>query len=172
LEVITAIIMSGFPIFLITFGLFAWAYKTGAISPEIDAVDKFNADLADLEEMSSGKEKNKKNGNMVMDKWVEFGGGYYGIMALVTFFHVELYDVKDMVTDLANVTNQGSLISTLISFFISFAVESFSNFLVAFTWWNYWGSTLPIENGMIWLIVTYAAYLIGEWLARKMMIKS
>ncbi len=164
-EIINSILMSGIPILLITFGLFAWAYKTGLISQENDPFEQLNNKL---EELSASEPESKKSSNFVMDKWIEFGGGYYGVMALVTFFHAEFYDGMEIIAELSQIDNQGSLLNGFINFAIEFFVESFTNIFLAFSWWNYWDGILPIEKGIVWLIVTYAAYLTGEWLAKRM----
>ncbi len=164
-EIINSVLMSGIPILLVTFGLFAWVYKTVAISSENDPIEQLNNKL---EELSASEPKSHKPSNFVMDKWIEFGGGYYGVMALVTFFHAEFYDGMEIIAELSQIDSQGSLLNGFINFALEFFVESFSNIIVAFTWWNYWDDILPIEKGFIWLIVTYVAYLTGEWLAKRM----
>ncbi|MGJ8664692.1 MAG: hypothetical protein ACSHWU_13635, partial [Marinicella sp.] len=70
--------------------------------------------------------------NVVMSKWVTFGGGFYGVMAVLTYIVVEFREVVDFLT------SEQSLMATLsameISDVVGFFVNSLMNFITAITW--------------------------------------
>lgn len=162
-EVIYATLMAGIPIGLITFGMFLWAYKTGSLSPEDNEIEQTSKEIA------SGKLESDKPKNLVLDKWVEFGGGYYGLMALLTFLHVEVIDIWGLVLELPAMNGLNDVISLGINFLIQVIIESITNFITAIMWWSYWLNLLPIDIGYVWLIVSYVGYLSGDWGAKRVM---
>lgn len=89
--------------------------------------------------------------------------GFYGLMALVTFFVIEVREVFGFILriegwhTLTDLLNLDSLIDILI--------DSIMNMVDAFVWFNYWPDTIAIGNGWIWLGMAYAGYHVGRWTA-------
>ena len=103
--------------------------------------------------------------NMVMSKWVAFGGGFYGVMAVLTYVVVEFREVMDLMSSeaslMATITELG--ISDLINFFIN----SLMNFITAITWPVYWLNRVEGYSVWVWLFLAYAGYLTGQFLAKN-----
>ena len=123
-----------------------------------------------IDELSKRRKQAKKDKsdfkiNPVHNKWLFFGGGYYGIMALATYLHVELLEIYDFFRDFSTLANFVDQIS--IGAIISFIIDSFLNLIPAFTWFLYWPKVIIMQNGWYWLAASYAGYYIGEFLARR-----
>ncbi len=101
--------------------------------------------------------------DLLNSKWVSFGGGFYGLAALVTFFVIEALEVISFVSAATGIDYfiDAISISTLIAIF----VESFTNMIDAIIWFTYWPDKTGIGNAWIWLIMAYAGYQLGEFLA-------
>ena len=81
------------PVGGLSFGMVWWALKKGvlsetggvrALSKEIDAMGKRHKD----------KEQDSPKVNPVHGKWLKFGGGFYGTVALYTYGLIEYADIR------------------------------------------------------------------------------
>ncbi len=164
-EIIRALFIGGIPIALIAFALVLWAGRKGYVvkkkSENLDAKIENTSSEVLTEETS----KDKTNKHLVFDKWMTFGGGYYGIMAFITYIHVE---VMDLYRAFAKFESFQQMIDALsFGFLIELILEAIFNFITAFTWFLYWDDVIKIHNGWVWLLITYIAYSLGEWLAEQ-----
>ena len=164
-EILTAIVLAGLPVMGISFAIYAWAYYSGTLKRYDNLMEEVGQEIKD----TFKEPEEPKKENYVLDKWVEFGGGYYGLMALITFVYLELLDILDLASDLTGIPNVGSFIQVMIEFLIQLIIESFTNLINALMWWSKWGDTLPIGEGagLYWLGISYLGYLAGEWLAKR-----
>jgi hypothetical protein len=159
LEIIKAIFIAGLPVGLVGFGLVLWSIKNKYIG--ID--DDLNT-LKQRKIDSDDKESEFKL-NPIHQKWLFFGGGYYGTLAFITYVHLEALEVIeffDQYTSFSNLVEQitfGALIRLL--------VESFLNLIPAFVWFTYWPDVFTINNGWYWLIASYIGFEAGRYLAKK-----
>ena len=159
--IIDAILLAGVPLSIISFILFAWGYKTNKIPPEKTANDDYEYDP---DELTEDRTEQPKTGNFIFDNWFQFGGGYYGIMSLITFLHLELNELLELSTKLFDATNVESFIQLLMQSVMQLFLESMLNFVNAFLWWNHWANNLPVPagQGFTWLICSYIGYVIGQ----------
>lgn len=166
-DIVDAVLLAGIPLLIISFMLFAWGYKTNKIAPEEETPDQVESDPDDLTKKIT---EEPKTGNFIFDKWFQFGGGYYGVMCMITFLHLELGELIELGTQLYNATGLGSLIQLLIQSAIQLFLESILNLINAFLWWNHWANILPIPagRGFTWLICSYVGYSVGQFLAVKL----
>ena len=91
-------------------------------------------------------------------KFLKFGGGFYGIMAFITYLHIEAYQVYDFVRKFDGWQN--FIDSIGFSMFINFFIEAIMNLVTAFVWFFYWFKYLPIGSFWLWLIVVIFAHTI------------
>jgi len=182
-DLFDAILMAGLPVAAITFALFAWAYRTGKVIPRDEWLDSTDQDLDNMgEELSdeifgslgsssapgaSDLTGTKSSNGYIMDKWVEFGGGYYGLMTTLTFFHLELQELLGLGEIFEKLGDVEAFIHALLQFGLQLFLDAIMNMVNAFMWWNHWATELPIPDGsgFLWLGVSYGGYLAGEWLA-------
>lgn len=108
--------------------------------------------------------KNHKGSGLLTAKWVEFGGGFYGLVAVLTYIIVEAQEVIELFSSeggiMEAISNIG--IGTLINFFI----ESLMNFITAITWPVYWMGEGQAEFWQ-WFLAAYAGYFVGQSMAKN-----
>lgn len=166
IELITAVLYAGIPIAVLAFGLIYWAQQKGypivkeSDDDPDDLTDDLNDELtAELDDISNS-DKKKKQKHIVFDKWTTFGGGYYGIMALITYIHVEALELWQAFSAFESIEHFISQLS--VGFFIGLIIEAIKNLVTAFIWFTYWDEFLPINSPWLWLAVSYAGYYAGE----------
>jgi hypothetical protein len=98
-------------------------------------------------------------------KWLAFGGGFYGVVGLLTYGVVELRELRDFFLGFE------SLPALFAQFGFDMLVQIFidaaRNFVVAIAWPVYWLSDIRSEHVWIWFVVAYVAYWAGARLALK-----
>ena len=105
--------------------------------------------------LSQELDPRKRKFDFLHSKWMEFGGGFYGVVAFYTYVLIEVGEVKDFLVGLGNLFNQG-----LVSLIINFFVQSIMNFITAITWPVYWLSRIHTEQ-WLWVIGAYGGYWLG-----------
>ena len=103
--------------------------------------------------------------NPFLKKWMDFGGGYYGIVAFVKLVLIELAQLKGFIGDWDGSKSLGDFFSigTLISFF----VEQIQNFVAAIIWPTDYLREFSIGECAIFVLITYAFYEGSKTLARN-----
>ncbi len=103
--------------------------------------------------------------NVLMSKWVAFGGGFYGVMAVLTYAVVEFREVVDFLS------SESSIMATLASLgvgdLINFFINSIMNFVTAITWPVYWMSHVQGYSVWVWFVVVYFGYICGQFIAKN-----
>ena len=159
IEILKAIVIAGLPVGLFGFGLVLWSIKKNYLSSEDDL-----SVLKEKKKQSDDKESNFKL-NPIHQKWLFFGGGYYGTMAFITYIHIEVIEVAEF---LANYTSFANLVDQItFGAVISLVIESFLNIIPAFVWFSYWPDVFDIANGWYWLIASYLGFELGSYLAKR-----
>lgn len=103
--------------------------------------------------------------NMLMSKWVEFGGGFYGVMAVLTYAVVESQEIY------AFFTSEQSFLATLYA--VGFGdvfdlfLNSILNFITAIVWPVYWINKTEVFPVWVWFVVVYAGYMAGQFIAKS-----
>ena len=105
------------------------------------------------------KPAEKKKYDLLHGKWMNFGGGFYGVVAVFTYALIELAEVKDFILNIADLFNHG-----MISLVVNFFIESIKNFVAAIGWPAYWLRRIQGEQ-WFWLVSAYAGYWLGSWAA-------
>ena len=164
MEILKVIFIAGIGTATITYFMVFLAIKRGYLDIE-----------EDVEELRKRRKQAKKDKatftiNPVHNKWLYFGGGYYGLMALTTYVHAEFFEVYDFFSNFTSFSDFIEKIS--ISAIIHLVIESFLNLIHAFLWFFYWPKVFVMQNGWIWLCGSYAGYYIGKYLAHKFDIES
>ena len=107
---------------------------------------------------------------LLIRKWLDFGGGYYGIIALTTLIFIEIRQVQGF---LANWQGSKQLIDSFgINFIISFFVEQIQNFVAAIIWPKYYLSRFSLFKCAVFIASTYLLYDWTKKLAKKTAVKS
>jgi len=101
--------------------------------------------------------------NPIHQKWLSFGGGFYGVVALLTYIVIELDEIRDFFVQFHGLLDFLDEIS--FQLLIGFVINSIMNFLWAITWPVYWLQTVPSNYIPVWLLAAYAGYWLGSRLA-------
>lgn len=153
-----AILTLGLPVAAITFGLVGWAIRAGVLDSH-ENMDSLRKSIRGLRKRESGK---RRKINPVHDKWLKFGGGFYGVVALYTYFLIEWDDFWTFVKGL------GHLVLRLdIGVLVNFLVNSITNFVGAIAWPAYWAQRASSQVFWVWILLAYGAYWLGMTLALR-----
>lgn len=154
-DLVAALFTAGLPLFVLSFGLISWALHRGRLHGE--TVRELQDGIKVLRKTQKDK-KTREKIDPALDKWLRFGGGFYGLVALYTWLLVEwdeligfLWGLGDMVLNL----DPGALIGLLIKLFI----ESIMNFVVAIGWPAYWLKSM--NEPWLLLAAAYGGYWSG-----------
>ena len=99
-----------------------------------------------------------------LSKWMEFGGGFYGVVAVLTYLVVEGREVYDFLTSEATV--MATIAQLGIGDLVQFFINSLMNFITAITWPVYWMGKTSYFSTWVWFLVVYAGYVAGQFLAK------
>ncbi|MBL4659611.1 MAG: hypothetical protein JKY19_04590 [Alcanivoracaceae bacterium] len=155
LDIIKAILIAGVPIAVISYYLVIFTSRKVTLKSK-------NASQLKKELKNINLDENKQAHvvhNILHKKYLKFGGGFYGILAFITYIHVELYQVIDFINNFSSVQNfiQSIGFWMLINFFI----EAIMNFITALMWPIYWYKFLPIGSFWVWVIVAILAHTVA-----------
>lgn len=157
-ELFSAAFKAGLPVGLCSYGLVWWALKKKYVL----AVDSVKSLERAVKKRSKDKTL-KKEGDAFHRKWLAFGGGFYGVVALLTYAIVELGEIRDFIMQLGGVVEL--LKSLSLNLVINLVIDAFMNFIVAIAWPAYWLGEVRGPQIWIWLIVAYGGYWLGVHLA-------
>ena len=160
-EILRAIIVGGIPVAVFTFLIVQWSIASGRM-------DRLSgAENLPEQHRASAKKKNRNKhdtsdsrpGDLLYSKIMSFGGGYYGTMAVLTYALIECVEIWQFLTGLLD---PATWINRLgVGLIVEFLVNSITNLVAAFIWFTTLPQYIRIDNGWIWLAVTYGAYLLA-----------
>jgi len=179
LELLRALLLAGLPVGAASFFLFTWALRRRApggvrslkvLQSELKAESKERAklkksqkrDVASL--LAEGAQFSRDAQlDLIHTKWLRFGGGFYGVVALITYAVVELGDLWAFAMRFESfwmlIANFG--LNTLIGLL----VNALQNFIVAIAWPAWWLSNISSQYVWFWFVAAYAGYWAGARLA-------
>ncbi|WP_156896288.1 hypothetical protein [Aestuariibacter salexigens] len=145
-------------VFAIGYGLHIVAFRRGLG----DASHTINA--KQLKKQAKKNKQKFKTGHSLLDNWLRFGGGYYGIIALIQLFFIELAQVRDFI---ANWPGLISFIDSLgIRTIIRFFIEQAMNVVSAFIWPTDYLQRYDVIQLAMLIGVTYFVYELARKAAR------
>ncbi len=159
LEFLEASLMMGIPMVVLSWTIFAWLYVGGSLDRNAGR-KSVGVEVKKLKK-SFNKKKEGGTANYMAEKWLWFGGGFYGLAALWTFAVIELLDIVRLILSPSTILD--AFDNGLVSAVIQLAANQLSNLITAFVWFGYWGD----DGILVWLAVAYAGYWIGVELARR-----
>ena len=119
--------------------------------------------LSQLSKAQSKKKKHRdiapKKLNPVHNKWLKFGGGFYGVVALMTFVVIEAGEVFSFLG--AFWENIARLADFSFDFVIRFFINSMMNLAMALGWPWYWMNNIDMQHAWIWFLAAYGGYWLG-----------
>lgn len=151
-------------LFISSFLMFALIYRQNDEAVQAAMAKQEKVKGQERKALVKSIKKQHKGSGLLTAKWVEFGGGFYGLVAVLTYLIVEAQEVAELFSSeggiMEAISNIG--ISTLINFFI----ESIMNFITAITWPVFWMGEGQASFWQ-WIVVAYVGYSAGQWAAKS-----
>ncbi len=175
MEYIEATIKLGIPMVIMSWWVYSWLYRKGHIKvdatrKEAETQLKVQRDAAKAAKKQQAQESNggeqelaaaKEPEDFWLEKWMWFGGGFYGLAALWTLLVLEAIEIVQFAIGFPEFVSQ--FVGGPIDVAISFLINQMQNLFAAFAWVIYW------DNGfsLIWFAIAYFGYLAGMQLAKR-----
>lgn len=169
LDFLESILKLGLPMAGLSWFLFSRLYNSGDVDRDADRkaiksqVKSMRA--AFKARKKSKQEKKIKTGKsraeIVYDKWMWFGSGFYGLAALWTFVIIEIADILNFIFN-----NPGWAVlfgDGLVSLLVNVLLNQIQNILAAFIWFSYW----DVDSIWVLVLIAYAGYWVGVEVARR-----
>ena len=160
-DIVKALLFAGIPIGVFSFLMVYYAYFKNYLSTDVEFKHAFKKKG---QAQSTLSKKHKKDLLFLHSKWVTFGGGFYGLVALLTFMVIELLQIVNFLMSVNSLQDITALFS--ISALISMFVDSLVNMLKAAIWFTYWPDMIDAKNLVVWLLIAYLGYRLGVRLAK------
>jgi hypothetical protein len=162
LDIIQAILFVGIPVGVFSFLMIYFSYHKGYLSTDIELKDVFKKNSTSGSSLSR---KHKKELLFLHSKWVTFGGGFYGLIALLTFIVIELTQVFNFLFSITGWQSITALFS--IDTLIAMIIDSITNMVQAALWFRYWPDKFNTDNYIVWILIAYIAYRFAEKYAMR-----
>jgi hypothetical protein len=183
IETIRAAALGALPIACFTFLTVQWAIASGRIPKFSDAKDlqaQYKKQRDEIKKEKNIAKKNKqtgeseieqvhqknepffhkrKGGDLIYNKLLFFGGGFYGTMALFTYLIIEIDEILTFFGKIIDVTHWNITFS--IQFLVDLLINSIMNIVAAFIWFDTLTNYVDVNNGFLWLVAAYLGYLGG-----------
>ncbi|WP_414828865.1 hypothetical protein [Alteromonas sp. H39] len=153
-DIVWEIALTGSMVFISSLLLHYLAYRKGLLSVWQDDDD----DQVQSEEVTDEQRENESN--PLIQKWLAFGGGYYGIIAFVRLLIIEFKQLQDLVNNwkgfeaFAGGVDLNSIIGLIVSVFSA----QFQTFAAAISWPAHYISTFTVSQCAAFIIATYLLY--------------
>jgi hypothetical protein len=180
-EAFRALALAGLPVGLASYFLFSWALRRRPPG----SVTSLQALQRELKQQSKERAKQKKENkrdlaaamaegahfsrdsqlDLIHNKWLTFGGGFYGVVGLLTYAVVELNELVDFFIGFESVW--ALLAQFGFDTLIGLLVGALRNFIVAVAWPAYWLSEIRSDYIWLWFVQAWLGYWIGARLALR-----
>ena len=151
------IVQLGLPMIALTWWVVARLYRTGVLS-DAQATKEVEQSLTEWR-----KSSDRRGRSLLQSKWLQFGGGFYGVAALWTLIVIEARQLAGLLSDdfvWSEVFDDG-----VVRMVIEVLVNQLQAFIAACVWFRHWagdGSLVPVAFG-----VAYGSYVLGLLAARR-----
>ena len=128
-----SLVYVGIPILAMSYLLTSLIIRSGELE-DFANQKEFDESFKKLKEKNKSDKKNKRNKikNLVAQKWFTFGGGFYGTMALFTFFIIEFNEIVSFLYSIADLDSIQQFLSNIgVQLLVDFLVNSIMNFVAA-----------------------------------------
>lgn len=163
-ELFKAVFLAGLPVGIASYLLVWWAIRSQYLQPTTD-LKKLEKEVSRLSKSKKKKKKDSDPGapaarlNPVHNKWLAFGGGFYGVVALMTFVIIEAGEVLSFLGNFSE--NLGMLSRLGFDLVIRFVIDSIMNFVKAIAWPMYWMDRIDMDRVWLWFLAAYGGYWLG-----------
>lgn len=170
IEVLRAALFAGLPVLMVSYLMVSRAILSDRMALFADNKGLKSA----MKGMSKKYKEDKKKktdvkgiNQHIINKWLYFGGGFYGLMAFITYVTIEFREIADFLGKLFDLNWSQFWSNVSFKLLVDMIVQSVLNLVDAFVWFRYWSDEINMKNGWYWLIAAYLGYLLGARLAEK-----
>ncbi len=168
-EFFRAAFLAGLPVGIVSYLLIWYALRSKYLQPTRN-LKSLEKEVSQLSKARSKKKKDKDPEgperprlNPVHNKWLRFGGGFYGVVALMTFVIIEANEIISFFG--AFTETLAGLADFDVGMIIRFIIDSMMNFVTAIAWPMYWISEIDMERIWLWFLAAYGGYWLGSKMA-------
>jgi len=163
MDYIEAILSLGLPVAIMSWWVHSWMYRNNLIDKRANHKE---TDEAVKEIRKTSKDTGVQTGDYWTNKWLRFGGGFYGLTALWTFIVIEAQEIWWLITNIPTVIEL--LSSGIFNVAIAFIKNQAMTFAQAFSWVVNWGGS---GFSLIFFFSAYIGFYLGMKLASLLDIK-
>ncbi len=159
-EIFIALFKAGLPVGVAAYLLVWWALRNGYLgaSESVKELEK------EVKRLAKDKES-PREGDPVHRKWLSMGGGFYGVVAMLTYIVVEVGEILDFITGFDGI---GAFIDSIsVGMLIGLFIEAVKNSIIAIAWPAYWLTDIQSNHIWAWFVAAYAGYWLGSSLAAR-----
>ncbi|MCB1645746.1 MAG: hypothetical protein KDI36_09845 [Pseudomonadales bacterium] len=161
LDILTASLFLGLPVMLVSWWVLNKLYDDGKLERSSDSKSVSKG----LKSLKRSWKDEKDSAGFLEKRWMKFGGGFYGLTALLTFIWIEITGAFDFVFNFPGF--EALFRDGVISFLVSVLINQVQNFVTAFLWFFYWPDEGTDRHLLVWVLVPYGAYWLGMQLASR-----
>ncbi|MCW8871734.1 MAG: hypothetical protein OQK01_03840 [Xanthomonadales bacterium] len=181
LELFRATLIAGLPVAAASYGLVWWSLRQGYIGSVNSLKEMERGFKRRSKERSAAKKDQKRSrkagektkarslgltlasvrqqaqqpGPSVLNtfhgKWLAFGGGFYGVVGMLTYGVVELRELRDFFLGFESFYELFANFG--INMLVGILVDAVTNFVAAIAWPVYWLSDIRSDHIWIWFII-------------------
>lgn len=173
IEILRVTLIGALPVFLLSYVVLSKAFSSDKYDRKKRKRAKNDAQSDMSESTEQSLEKAQPSGQFnigerAMDKWLFFGGGFYGTMAFATFLAIEFGQIVGFFGKLLDLTLSQVFSKIGIDLLVKFFIDAIMNMVDAFIWFIYWPKHIDMQNGWVWLIASYIAFTLAARCAEKL----
>ncbi|MEJ2383804.1 MAG: hypothetical protein P8Y54_05335 [Xanthomonadales bacterium] len=157
-ELFMALLKAGLPVAVTAWFLAWWALRNGYLGN----VEGLRDVEREIKRLSKDKDK-RKQADVVQRKWLALGGGFYGVVAFLTWLVIEGRDLWNLVRSFEGFSAFLAAIS--FDMLIGIFIEAITNTFLAIAWPVYWMQGFRGEHLWAWFVAAYVGYWAGSQLA-------
>jgi hypothetical protein len=160
LDLLRATVELGLPVAALSWLFFYRLYSRGELARDAD----HKAIRSGLKQIRAESKRSQTPADGILHtKWMKFGGGFYGAVALWTIIVLEAGGVVSMIAHPSSIEEMFR--GGLVEFIVSLLTSQITTFVQAFTWFTWWSGRG--HDPLVWIVVAYAGYIAGLNLARR-----
>lgn len=147
------------PVALLAWLLFGRLYARGQLERGLDK-KSFKTSMKRI------RAESKTNpGDFLHNRWMKFGGGFYGLAAFWTFACIEITELAGFVVGFPGLA--ALFADGVLDFVVSVAVNQLRNLVSALVWVTWWPGKVLGAPPALWFMLAYGGYLCGLQLAQR-----
>lgn len=140
--------------------IFTWLFNAGELDRAHDNKE-ISSNLKAMKEAFKKTPRKQRRKSFVMNKWMFFGSGFYGLAGLWTFAVIE---VSQFLSFVFNYPGTDYLMRNgFVAFLIEVLINQLQNLIMALVWFFWWDTS----SMLLWVGIAYLGFWAGVAMARR-----